>query len=384
MRTRLFMALSLFTLTVSGLSLVAQTVKDIDGNTYKTLRIGKAQIMAENLRVRHYQNGSSILFAPEGEVWKQLGEKGIGACCFFNNDSTTAASTGLIYNYYVAADKRNVCPSGWRVPSKDDWAALLDSILLKHPEFIPKNAVRAAWGTRFNSWSDKGSLWSSTISEEDSTRGYALDFSYNKYLLTPFAAAGDGIRCIEGTANNAGNKTSLTSNAGSQKQSNSTGISASLTKPNKVVDPKKKMIYEKHVTATFPDTIAEKYSENNYRIKATSYKSKFNGAEYVIKMYEYTDDAIMAIQRANKDPHQMIRDNEAEMYSTKISLISRYYGHMQALLAYSFKFNTSNAIIEAIQVIFNDNDGCLVMVATNRAGDPSLLLKNFFNTIKFH
>ncbi len=374
---------SLFTLTVSGLSLMAQTVKDIDGNTYKTLRIGKAQIMAENLRVRHYQNGSPILFAPEGEVWKQLGEKGFGACCFFNNDSTTAATTGLIYNYYVAADKRKVCPSGWRVPSKDEWAALLDSILLKHPEFIPKNAVRAAWGTRFNSWSDKGSLWSSTISEKDSTRGYALDFSYDKYFLTPFAAAGDGIRCIEGTANNAGDKTSLASNAGSQKQSTSTVISASLNKPNKEVNPKKKMVFEKHVTATFPDTITDKYSDNNNMFKATSYRSKSNGAEYVIKMYEYTDDAIIAIQRANKNPHQMIRDNEADMYSAKVSLLSRYYDNPWAPLAFSFKLNTSNAMIEAIQVIFNDNDGCLVMVATNRAADPAPLLKKFFNTIRF-
>lgn len=374
---------SLFTLTVSGLSLMAQTVKDIDGNTYKTLRIGKAQIMAENLRVRHYQNGSPILFAPEGEVWKQLGEKGFGACCFFNNDSTTAATTGLIYNYYVAADKRKVCPSGWRVPSKDEWAALLDSIQSKHPEFIPKSAVRAASGTRFVSWSDKGSLWSSTISEKDSIRGYALDFSYDKYLLTPFNGAGHVIRCISGLVDATSNKTFTTSVDNSQKQEQSSLTSSSLSKPAKAVDPAKKTIFEKHITATFPDTITDKYSDNNNMFKATSYRSKSNGAEYVIKMYEYTDDAIIAIQRANKNPHQMIRDNEADMYSAKVSLLSRYYDNPWAPLAFSFKLNTSNAMIEAIQVIFNDNDGCLVMVATNRAADPAPLLKKFFNTIRF-
>jgi len=100
-------------------------------------------------------------------------------------------------------------------------------------------------------------------------------------------------------------------------------------------------------------------------------------------MYEYTDDAIIAIQRANKNPHQMIRDNEADMYSAKVSLLSRYYDNPWAPLAFSFKLNTSNAMIEAIQVIFNDNDGCLVMVATNRAADPAPLLKKFFNTIRF-
>ncbi len=382
MKTIFYQLFLLAVFNIIFFNMAAQTVKDIDGNTYKTLHIGNAQIMAENLRVRHYQNGSPILFAPEGEVWKQLGEKGFGACCHFNNDSTTAATTGLIYNYYVAADKRNVCPSGWRVPSKDEWAALLDSILSKHPKFIPMSAVRAASGTRFVSWSDKGSLWSSTISEKDSTRGYALDFSYDKYLLTPFNGAGHVIRCISGLVDANSNKTFTASVDKSQKQGISSSISTNLN-TNKQVDPLKKMIVEKHVTATFPDTISDRYFDNNSMFRVASYKARSNGAEYVIKMYEYTDDAVMAIQRANKNPHQMIRDNEAEMYSATVSLLNRYYENPQAPLAFSFKLNTSNAIIQAIQVIFNDNDGCLVMVATNRATDPAPLLKKFFNSIRF-
>ena len=121
----------------------AQTVKDIDRNTYKTIRIGTTQIMTENLRVKRYQNGSRIVFAPDESKWKTMGETGKGAWCYFNNDSSTAATTGLIYNHYVVADKRKVCPLGWRVPTKNEWESLLDSLIARHPEFIPKRAVRS-------------------------------------------------------------------------------------------------------------------------------------------------------------------------------------------------------------------------------------------------
>lgn len=358
---------------------MAQPIKDIDGNFYKTIRIGNTQLMAENLRVKHYQNGSEIIFAPEENVWRKMGETGIGACCYFNNDTSTAKKTGLIYNYYVASNKRNVCPSGWRVPSKDEWAALLDSILTKHPEFVPPNAERAAWGTRFNNWSDRGSLWSSTISPSDTARAYSIDFSYDKYFLTPFTGKGDGIRCIKGDVD-LKNKQPSSSIALSTGNSTS-GVIASISN-EKPVDPLKKMLFEKHVTAKFPDTIAEKYQENNSMFNARSYKSISKGAEYVVKTYEFSTKGIIAVQSAGKNPHQMIMDNEAKTNSAVISDINSFYEN-PLVYGSSYTLTTSNAVIKVRQVNINETDGCLIMVATKKGTDPGPLLDKFFKSASF-
>jgi uncharacterized protein (TIGR02145 family) len=390
MLSKILSVLGIFAFIFLSFSTKAQTVKDIDRNTYKTIRIGTTLIMAENLRVKRYQNGSRIAFAPEESNWKTMGETGKGAWCYFNNDSSTAATTGLIYNHYVVADKRKVCPVGWRVPSKVEWESLLDSLLARHPEFIPKSAVRSAHGNLFNSWSAKGSLMSSTTSPWDTAYAYNLDFSYKKYLLTSPKGAGNGIRCIKGEVDSTRRKAFLASLDNNQNKprppkelKKTPEFNAYLDKntKNKATEAKK-MIIEKHITATFPDTISEKYSENNSMFKAVSYRSISNGAEYIIKMYEFTDDAITATLRAGKDLSKMVIDNEAEMNSANITNTGNYYENPQ-VRGKSFTLNTSNAIIKVIQVVFNDSDGCLVMVATNRAADPGPLLNKFFNSIRF-
>ncbi|MBP6697446.1 MAG: T9SS type A sorting domain-containing protein, partial [Flavobacteriales bacterium] len=48
-----------------------------------------------------------------------------GARCFYWNDSALIApSYGALYNWNAVSSPLNVCPSGWHVPSDDEWNAM--------------------------------------------------------------------------------------------------------------------------------------------------------------------------------------------------------------------------------------------------------------------
>lgn len=99
------------------------SVTDQDGNTYATVTIGQQVWMAENLRSSTYANGDPIPNAqePEGWSWEAPEE---GAWCHYNNDPVFDVVMGKLYNWYAATDTRNICPSGWHVPSELDWQAM--------------------------------------------------------------------------------------------------------------------------------------------------------------------------------------------------------------------------------------------------------------------
>jgi uncharacterized protein (TIGR02145 family) len=94
---------------------------DIDGNVYKTVKIGKQWWMAENLKVKKYRNGNSILEVPYNSsiIWDSTLTKGAW-CLYFGAES----GTGLLYNWYAVSDTSNIAPDGWHVATDNDWKEL--------------------------------------------------------------------------------------------------------------------------------------------------------------------------------------------------------------------------------------------------------------------
>ena len=102
------------------------TMVDQDGNTYKTIAIGSQLWMAENLRTAKYRNGDFIPNVKDNK-WGGLTT---GAWAHYENDSIFECPYGKLYNWYAVADSRNVCPTGWHVPSDAEWITLINYI---HP-----------------------------------------------------------------------------------------------------------------------------------------------------------------------------------------------------------------------------------------------------------
>ena len=106
------------------------------GYDYQTVQIGNQCWFAENLRAENYRNGDEILSGFDGEEWPSAsagvttvyGEyepcedfsPGVAAC----DGNSALTEFGRLYNWFAVSDSRNVCPSGWSVPSETAWQSL--------------------------------------------------------------------------------------------------------------------------------------------------------------------------------------------------------------------------------------------------------------------
>ncbi len=117
-------ALMLFTGCAKGgpeLIQQGEPVTDIDGNTYKTVKIGDQTWMAENLTVARYRNGDPVPGVADLDEWVTLET---GAWCESDNDPEKGKMYGKLYNWYAVNDPRGLAPEGWRVPTEEDWQKL--------------------------------------------------------------------------------------------------------------------------------------------------------------------------------------------------------------------------------------------------------------------
>ncbi len=81
--------------------------------------------MKENLKTTTYNNGISIPNVTDANAWYNLTS---GAYVWYDNDISWKDKYGALYNWYATIDSNGLCPSGWRVPTNDEWTALTDFI----------------------------------------------------------------------------------------------------------------------------------------------------------------------------------------------------------------------------------------------------------------
>ncbi len=98
-----------------------EDVMDTDGNTYRTIKIGSQIWMTENLRVKHYRDGTFIPVLINSEDWTVTET---GALAIYDQND----SYGILYNWPAVIDTRGIAPDGWHVPSDSEWMILEETL----------------------------------------------------------------------------------------------------------------------------------------------------------------------------------------------------------------------------------------------------------------
>lgn len=119
------------------------TVKDIDGNVYKTITIGTQTWMAENLRTTRYNDSTLIPlpFARSSAIF------GPFVCTYrYTTNSDTIKTYGRLYNW-LTLNTGKLCPKGWHIPSDAEWTTLTNYLTANGYNYDGSTAANPAQGT---------------------------------------------------------------------------------------------------------------------------------------------------------------------------------------------------------------------------------------------
>lgn len=203
---------------IGGIS--GPNITDVDGNIYKTVYIGTQQWMAENLKTSKYNDGTVIPNITDIDQWvwgdTPIEERGNfptalpPAWVYYNNDPSNNAKYGKLYNWFVVGKyfsvgqfHKNVCPTGWHVPSSTEWNSLI-AYFGGDPAFVGDKlkdestlyCLPSGYRANDGSFSGQGTawfLWSSSGGDKDASYmnvdSSSMDSESPKYAMP--------IRCIK-------------------------------------------------------------------------------------------------------------------------------------------------------------------------------------------
>lgn len=96
------------------------TIKDIDGHTYKVIKIGSQCWMQENLKTSRYKDGAAITTGLSASEWTNTTQ---GAFAIYEDKADNNDTYGKLYNGHAVATGK-LCPEGWRIPTDEDFKVL--------------------------------------------------------------------------------------------------------------------------------------------------------------------------------------------------------------------------------------------------------------------
>jgi len=107
------------------LTFKAYALVDVDNNFYHSVTFGTQTWMQENLKTKKYRNGDII-----GTTTKYIPPESTPNYQWpSNGNESNVASYGRLYSWYAVIDDRGLCPTGWHVPTDEEWTTLTDYLI---------------------------------------------------------------------------------------------------------------------------------------------------------------------------------------------------------------------------------------------------------------
>lgn len=181
------------------------------GEVYSTIQIGKQCWFKKNLNV-----GTLIKL---GE--KQTKNDTIEKFCYDNKPANCETYGGLYQwneamQYVTTEGAQGICPTGWHIPTNEDWKTLTESVNDKAANLIGKKAKighaysnKSGFSALFAGYSDHifgcfygisnyGHIWSSSASSKKRAYGTRLGYNYDTIsFYYDKKGYGFSIRCIK-------------------------------------------------------------------------------------------------------------------------------------------------------------------------------------------
>ena len=198
-----------------------ETVTDIDGNVYRTVKIGSQLWMAENLKTTRYRNGDTIKTTEN--VFLDLSRESRPTYQWiYRGDSTNVEKYGRLYTWFAVKDTCKLCPEGWHVPDNSEWAVLIDSLgglseaggrlkeegidfwlspntnATDESEFSARPGGYREYRGTYQLIKFGGYWWSSTEKLSQTALGYQLYYSYKQIKpVEMIKRNGLAVRCVK-------------------------------------------------------------------------------------------------------------------------------------------------------------------------------------------
>jgi uncharacterized protein (TIGR02145 family) len=179
------------------------SVTDIDGNVYHTVRIGTQVWTVENLRTTKYIDGSAIPFVIDNSIWLTHSSPGY---CYYNNTTNTDSIKlfGALYNWY-AVNTKKLAPSGWHVPMDAEWDTLQNYLIVNGYNWDGTktgNKIAKSLAARANWWSNSSAGAIGNDLTKNNSSGFSAlpagyryvvgNFNYIGYFGSWWSATGTG------------------------------------------------------------------------------------------------------------------------------------------------------------------------------------------------